>query len=115
MSSVSPTIPTSNVPLPNSPSEKFVNVQNHISKQQALAWFLFIFGLIVQGVCTGFLIYFTYTITRDLHETEFHSATCPTPSKVIPVYVFIGLQVLLGVLFYFLAAWSFSKAHVFIK
>jgi len=110
------TIPIkSNVPLPESPTEKFTNVQEHISKQQVLAWFLFIFGLIIQGVCTGFLIYFTYTISNDLHKTEYESATCPTPSKVVPIYIFIGLQVLLGVLFYFLAAWSFSKAHVFIK
>jgi hypothetical protein len=110
------TIPIkSNVPLPESPTEKFTNVQEHISKQQVLAWFLFIFGLIIQGVCTGFLIYFTYTISNDLHKTENESATCPTPSKVTPIYIFIGLQVALGILFYFLAAWSFSKAHVFIK
>jgi hypothetical protein len=112
----SATIPIkSNVPLPDSPAEKFTNVQEHISKQQVLAWFLFVFGLIIQGICTGFLIYFVYTISNDLHKAEYEEATCPTASKVVPIYIFIALQVALGILFYFLAAWSFSKAHVFIK
>ena len=101
--------------LPISPSEKFANVHEHISKQQALAWFLFVFGLIVQGVCTSFLVYFTISLSSDLHNTQYNGATCPTQSKVVPIYIFIALQVLLGVIFYFLAAWSFSKAHVFIK
>jgi len=103
--------------LPESPSEKFLGVHMRISKQQALAWFLFTFGLIVQGVCTGFLVAFTLQISKDLRNTEQSPDVdkCPVPSKVVPIYIFIGLQVILGIIFYFLSAWAFSKAHVFIK
>lgn len=89
----------------------YSRLHDFVGDKQNQAWALFFLGLLVQaGLLVVLLIQIADTTTK-LDDAETSPELCPKPSYMTPIWVLVAVMAAVGLLFYALAAWSFSQAH----